>query len=523
MSDHPAQTAHPGPGLREPTPPGTVAWSLLWIPAVVQFLLHILTNGNYGIFRDEYYYLACAARPDWGYVDHPPLSIWVLAVWKSLFGDTVHALRVLPALCGSVLVVLTGMLAAQLGGWRWAQLLAGLAVAVGAAGLVMCGFYSMNAFDLLFWTGAYYLVAHIARTGDGRWWPLLGLLLGIGLMNKIGLLVFGVALVAGLLATGHRKQFLERRLWLAGILALIFLAPYVLWNAANDWPTREFIQNAKAYKISDISPLDFLNENMLEANPMTLPLWLGGLVWLLVARGAGRFRLLGLMFMVTFVAMVVQKSKPYYLAASFPVLMAAGGVAWEGWTHARRWRWVRWLLVAILVLGGAVYLPMALPLLPLEDSVAYQQRLGIVPNTGEVGHTSAAPQYFSDRFGWQELAQKVSEVFAELPDSDRKRCVVLASNYGQAGALEYWARLYDLPPVASRHNNYWLWGPPEDAGAVVIGIGFGRETLEREFSEIETAGVSADSRALESRIPIWICRGLRRPLGNVWDELKLFI
>ena len=166
------------------TPPAQpLAWGLLLIPAVVQFLLHVFTTGHYGIFRDEYYYLACAARPDWGYVDQPALSIWILAAWKAVFGDSIHSIRILPALCGSGLIVLTGAVAAQLGGARWAQLFAGVASGIGAAGLVICGFYSMNCYDFLFWTGAYYLLIRAVRSGDGRWWPWLGLVLGLGLSN----------------------------------------------------------------------------------------------------------------------------------------------------------------------------------------------------------------------------------------------------------------------------------------------------------------------------------------------------
>jgi len=490
---------------------------------MVQLLLHLLTNGRYGIFRDEYYYLACSSHLAWGYVDQPPLSIWLLAAWKTIFGDSVHALRLLPALCGSGLIVLTGAIAAQMGGKRWAQLFAGLAVAVGAAGLVIAGFYSMNAFDLLFWAGAYYLLVRITRTGDGRWWLWLGLLLGVGLMNKIGLLVFGLVLALGLVLTQHRRHFLDRRLWLAGALAAAFLVPYVLWNAIHDWPTLEFIQNAKRYKISDLSPFDFLTESILEANPMTLPLWLGGLVWLLVARPARQFRLIGLMFALTFVVLVIQKSKPYYFAASFPVLMAAGGVAWEGWTAGQRWRWGRWVLAANLIAGGVVFAPMAVPLLSPEKSIAYQQRLGIIPNTAEVGHTSALPQYFSDRFGWEELAQAVAEAYESLSPEDRSQCVIWARNYGQAGALEYWSHRYELPPVACVHNNYWLWGPPAGDGEVVIVVTFARETLESVFEEVLPVREAITPFALESRMQIWLCRSMRHPMQLVWDELKMFI
>lgn len=501
-----------------------LAWRLLLFPAVAQLLVHLFTNGNYGIFRDEYYYLACAARPAVGYVDHPPLSIWILAVWKAVFGDSVHALRILPALCGSALVVLTGALAAELGGRRWAQMLAGSAAAIGAVGLVICGFYSMNCFDFLFWAGAYLVLLKIVRTGEGRLWPVLGLLLGIGLTNKIGLLVFGLALVLGVLLTRHRRHLKDRRLYMAGGLALLFLLPYILWNAFNDWPTLQFIQNAQNLKISDLSPLAFLKETVLEANPLTLPLWSCGLVWLLIAPRSGRFRIIGLMFVISFATMVLQKSKPYYLGPSFLVLMAAGAVAWEGWTQARRWRWARWVLAANLVAGAIIFMPIAVPVLSLEGSVAYMQKLGIVPQTGEDTPVDQAPQYFSDRFGWKEVAQTVNNVYASLSEEERQKCVVVATNYGHGGALEYWSRDYDYPtPVYAFHNNYWLWGPPLGDGDIVIAVDFQHQDIESLFDEVIEAAVRVEPRARESQVRVWICRGLQRPWAEVWASNASFI
>jgi len=521
----PESTAQPDPIATQPneSPAQPVAWVLLLIPAVVQLSLHLFTNGRYGIFRDEYYYLACAARPAWGYVDQPPFSIWMLTAWKTVFGDSIHSIRMLPALCGSGLIVLTGAVAAQMGGGRWAQLLAGIASGIGAAGLVICGFYSMNCYDILFWTGAYYLVIRIARTGDGRWWPWLGLVLGLGLFNKVGVLVMGAALVAGLAATKHRRHFLDKRLYLAGVIAVVFLAPYVLWNMAHDWPTLEFIENAKKYKISATSPLGFLSENILEANPLSVPLWMGGLLWLLIARRARRFRLVAIMFVVTWALLVLQKSKPYYFASSLPVMMAAGGVAWERWTGGRRWRWARWVMAANLVAGLMIFMPIALPVLSPAGVDAYQKKLGIVPNTGEVGHDAELPQYFSDRFGWEELARVVSKIYRDLPLEERDKCVVLGRNYGHAGALEYWSRDYDLPPVYSFHNNYWLWGPPKTAGDVVIVITGRRESLEELFEQVVEAGVAETPFAQESRMTVWVCSGLRRPIEEIWQEIKLFI
>jgi hypothetical protein len=226
---------------------------------------------------------------------------------------------------------------------------------------------------------------------------------------------------------------------------------------------------------------------------------------------------------LSFLIMVIQKSKPYYLAASFPVLMAAGGAAWEGWTDRRQWRWGRWFLMGLLLAGGIVYSPIALPLLPLDDAVLYMQRIGAVPKTAEVGHTSAAPQHFSDRFGWEELARTVANAYQHLTESERSRCVIVARNYGHAGALEYWSRRYDLPAVYCPHNNYWLWGPPASDGQVLIITGSGRDRLEELFEEVTVAGERVAPQALESHITVWNCRRLKRPLTEVWSELKTFI
>lgn len=499
-----------------------VAWGLLLIPVIAQLLLHIFTNGRFGIFRDEYYYLACAARPAWGYVDQPPFSIWLLSIWKAAFGDSIHSIRMLPALCGSGLIVLTGATAAQLGGGRWAQLFAGIAVAIGAVGMIICGLYSMNCFDLLFWLGGYYLLIRIARTDNGGLWPWLGVVVGLGLFNKIGLLVFGLALVIGLAATRHRRHFADGRLYLAGAIAALFLLPYILWNAAHDWATLEFMKNATEGKIAEFTALEFLKENILEANPVTLPLWAGGLAWLLFARCARRFRLVAIMFVATFVILTVQNSKPYYFAASFPVLMAAGGVAWERYTGRRWLRWLRWIMVANLLAGGVILAPMAVPLLSPQRTVAYGQRMGIIPAPQEVGHTSALPQYFADRLGWENLARAVSEVYLALPADERGQCVVWGRNYGHAGSLEYWSRRYDLPPVMSSHNNYWLWGPPAKTGDVVIAVGRSRGELEELFETVAEAGAAESPYALESHLTIWLCHGLRRPIGDIWDNFKSF-
>jgi hypothetical protein len=243
-----------------------------------------------------------------------------------------------------------------------------------------------------------------------------------------------------------------------------------------------------------------------------------------LARSARRFRIVGLIFIATWVLLVAMKSKPYYFAASLPVMMAAGGVAWERWTAAAPRRWGRWVMLATLVVGFGVFAPLGLPLLSPDGLSGYQAGLGISPIVAEVGHDAELPQYFADRFGWFELARAVSEVYAELSAEDRARAVVIGANYGHAGALEYWSSEFELPPIYSVHNSYWFWGPPlvVDDAVIIVTTSDPVRTAQRFESAID-AGRVETRWAEESRITIVVGRGLIQPVDELWAEVKHFI
>ena len=363
---------------------------LVYATATLHLLLHLATNGRYGVFRDELYYLACADHLDWGYVDHPPLSIALLWAQRALLGESVWAIRLLPALAGVAVVLLAARLARELGGGRFAEGLAALAVAIVPQYLVITGFYSMNAFDLVFWAGAALLVARIVNTGDARLWLVLGALLGLGLQNKLSVLFFGFGLAVALLLTPLRSHLLRPQLWLGGLLAAALFLPHLLWQVGHDWPTLEFIRNAKLHKIAPLSPMQFFSAQFLEIHPVNAPLWLGGLLWLLAGREGRKFRVFGHHLRRGVRDDGLQKSKPYYLGPAYPMLLAAGAVAFEGLSRTRAF--LRPVLVSLLVVGGLAVAPLVVPLLPVERLIAYQRALGLGPGgRGADGNGAAAP------------------------------------------------------------------------------------------------------------------------------------
>jgi hypothetical protein len=497
---------------------------ILALLGLVHFLLHIFTNGNYGMFRDEFYYIACANHLDWGYVDHPPLSIAILAGWKAIFGDSVHSIRILPALVGAGLVYLTGVIAGELGGKRYAKIVAGLCVFISGVVLVNTGFYSMNAFELLFWSLGFYLLIRIIKTGDMRLWIWLGLVMGLGFMNKISMLVFGFSLLLGLLLTSHRHQFRSRYLWIGGLIAVVIFVPHVIWQILNGWPTREFMENAQRGKIVAFSPFEFFLGQIFDTNPINFPIWMIGLVSLLLAKSVRQFRILGLMYLITYLVFTVQRSKVYYLSPLYPVLLAAGMVAIGAFFERRGLGWAKVLLVILLVSGGLFVLPFTIPVLPVEEFVAYQEKVGMGPPQEETNVLGMLPQYYADRFGWVELVERVAYVHGHLTPEEKADCGIFTGNYGEAGAIDYYGPEYGLPKAISGHNNYYLWGPGNITGNVMIVVGDSREGLEQVF-EVVTLGAtvrSMYSMPYENNLPIWFCLKMKEPLEIVWFDAKHF-
>lgn len=494
--------------------------------AGLALFLHLPALTRYGWFRDELYYVACSRHPAWGYVDHPPLSIALLTLWRFLFGDGLAVMRLAPALAHAFTVLVVGRLTRELGGGRFAMALACLAAALAPGFLGSSGFYSMNALDLLFWTLAAWALARALGEGGPAAWMGLGFALGLGLLNKLSVLWLGVGLAAGLLATPHRRWLATPWPWLAGALALALSGPHVAWQVEHGWPTLEFMRNATSQKMLRSAPLAFLGAQLTMVGPAGAAVALSGLAWCLFGRRGRAWRVLAIAWLVVLgILLASPAARSSYLVASYGMLFAAGAVAIERLSHSPARRRARPVLLALAVLLAAPLLPLALPLLPVPDFIAYSRALGIRAGGEERTRPAELPQHFADMFGWEEMADRVGRVYRSLPPAERVRCGVFAGNYGEAGALDLFGAKYGLPPALSGHNNYWLWGPRGYTGEVMIVLGESREDLERSFASV----AAADTVRCEHCMPyergrtVWLCRGLRRPLREVWLETKKFI
>ena len=494
--------------------------------AAAKLMLHLVCSGSYGFFRDELYYIACGRHLAWGYVDQPPLVGVLARASQWALGDSLFAIRFLPALAGAAVVFLTGWIARELGGGRFAQFLAAMGIFLAPAYLAFDSFFSMNAFEPLLWMLCAYVLIRILKAGDPRLWLLFGAVAGVGMLNKYTILVFGFSLVLGLLLTPARNSLKNRWFWLGGLIALTIFLPNLIWQALHHWPQLEVVRNAQALKNYPVTPLHFLLEQALFLQPVALPLWLGGLGWLLLSKEGRAYRCFGWAFLGVLGIFIALHGKPYYSLPIYPVLFAAGGVAIERFLRSPGRQFAKFAYPALLIASGIITMPFGVPILSINAFLQYQDFLPITKEAvTERDWKGPLPQLYADMLGWEEMAATVAQVYHRLPLEQQAKCAILTGNYGEAGAIDLLGRRYGLPNAISGHNNYYLWGPRGYSGEVVISLGVAYQILEQLFGEIQPAAIISNPYGMpvENHLPVYICRKPKAPLAQMWPKLRYYI
>ena len=485
--------------------------------AASRLVLHGFLGSGYGFHQDEFYYLACGARPDWGYVDQPPLVPLLGRLATTIWGYTTITpgeLRIFSALGAAGTILLAGLLARELGGGRFAQGLAALTVGCAPLFLAAGEMFQTVVFDQTFWALTSWLVLRAWRREPGREWLLVGLAAGVGLEVKNTMGLFGLGLAAALVLTAAGRRHLRTPWpWLGGALALVLLAPNLFWQHAHGWPTAEFVRNNNARNREGWTVAGFALDQLKFLALGGLALAALGLRRVFSTQGTGGARAAGWIYLVALAVLLVTRGKSYYLGPAYPALVAAGSVAVGEWLARRSKRVVLWqtAVVAGVLVTALPIAPAVLPLIPRErlaDSWALR-----------LNHEQA------EMIGWPEMAAQVDAVFAGLSPDEQAQTVVQTVSYGGAGALEHYSHLpaVVMPPV-SGHNNYWLWGPgPRDPQTVIIVGARRRQWLDDAYESVEQVATFDNPEHLDNETRgagVWICRRPRVPLRAQWDGLK---
>jgi 4-amino-4-deoxy-L-arabinose transferase-like glycosyltransferase len=500
----------------------TGAGAIVFGIAACKLLAYLYTGRHYGYFVDELYYLACSRHLDWGYVDQPPLIALVTWLWRSALGQSLAAIRLLPALAGVAEVVLTALIARELGGKRFAQALAAMAALVAPGILGGDGLLTMNAFEPLFWMGCAYLLIRLIKTENEKLWIWFGVLAGFGLENKYSMLIFGAGLVLGLLLTPARRFLASRWLWVGGAIAFLVFLPNLIWNVQHHFPFLELQANIRASgRDVPLGPVAFFGQEILLMHPLTLPIWLAGLWFYFFTQAGRRFRAIGWAWIFAALAIVTLSPRVYYLFPAFPALFAAGGVWWEQLLARPRWTWLKFAYPILMLLAGAVLAPLAIPLLPPETYIRYTKALGLEQPRIETARLGPLPQIFADQFGWDEMAASVARFYNALPPDVRARTAIFAQSYGQAGAIDLFGPKYGLPPAIGGHQSYFLWGPRGYTGESMIVLDDDEEGLDKLFTSVRKAGRVYHPYSMPyQHFDVFYCQGMHPPLQEFWPRLK---
>jgi hypothetical protein len=492
--------------------------------ALVTLIVHLIANPHYGFFRDELYFVICGFRPAWGYVDQPPI-VPLLAAGSQLFGHSLFLLRAVPAFFAAACVFTTCLLVVELGGSAFAEFFAALVAVVTPVLMHFGSTITTDIVGLWLWPLAALYVLRIAKGSDPRWWLAVGAIVGISLESKYSVVFFAAALVIGLLATPQRRAL--RTPWFAAglFVALAFALPNFVWQASHAYPMWTLLHDANEYKNVQLSAPLYIATQFMILHPLLAPVSFIGLVSLL-RRDDARF--LGIAYLALIVQMIALHGKDYYPGDVYPILIAAGAVTIETWTgNAAIWRPA---LTAYTMAAGVLLVPLLMPVLPERTMSAYdrfaQTMLANEVQLAKSERTTigSLPPDWADMHGWRELAALVARVYYSLPPDKRAQAAILASNYGEASAIDFFGSEYGLPPVLSGHNQYWLWGTRGYTGNVLIDV---HGECNRDVHLFRTHRVAARfdnpwGRPFENGFPISICEGITTPLAAVWPKLRTY-
>jgi hypothetical protein len=505
---------------RIPSNPGDVesqTTRAVWAIAFVTGLLHLALAGRYDIFRNELYFIVCGRHPAFGYVDQPPL-VPLLAAATQLFGDNIWMLRLPSVAAAAALPVITAALARLLGDVVFSAV-AAAAVALAPA---LAGFtttLTTSTFEPAAWTACAYFLVRAVVCDDRRAIVWAGVAAGIAMEAKYGIAMWLIGLSVGIVATPARRILLWRECWIAFLFAVLLAAPSLVWQAVHGWPFFDAVFKPTVAGRSYLgTPLSFATWQIIALNPLLCPLWIAGLLAPFLLERLKPARFLSIAALVATVIDYGAGGKDYYLFPVYPTLFAIGAVAFC--EIATRTAAV-WLIVAFAVF--AVMSPAVLPILEPDTLAVYLDRMRLRRPPNELAAIGAPlTQVFSDELGWRDLERRVASVYHSQLGADQQRIAIFASNYGEAAAIDVYGRSDGLPPALSGDNQYFLWGPQGFDGDIVIHINGDPERWRRLCQSVDTPTTFGVPRAMpyEFGRPIFVCRGLRAPLTQIWSRLK---
>jgi hypothetical protein len=472
-------------------------------------IAHMLTNGQYGFHRDELQFLNDAQHLDWGFVPYPPLTSALEFLGFKMFGLSPVGLRLFSVVAQAAVILVSGLMARDLGGGRLAQIFTAVAVGLSPAPMANATMFQYSSFDMLWWVLIAWSAIRLLRDDDPRWWVAIGLFAGLGLQTKYSIAFELVGVLAGVLLTDARRHLTSSWLWAGVAVALLVFAPNLVWLARHDFISYRFLQSIHVRDVNEGRADGFLRDQFLiNANLFATPVWITGLVGYFRAR---RYRMLAWMYVVPLLLFMLLQGRFYYVSAAYPMLLAMGAVIGEQWLRTLRPVWQ--VAMAALMFSGvaAIGIYAALIIMPVASSGPLRD-FALRRNND-----------LREKIGWNELVSQVAAIRDALPAEQQADLGIVVGNYGEQGAIALLRKAYGLPTPITAINSGWLRGYPQTPPRAVIVLGSSRGRADELFVNCHLAGHSGNAWGVvneESRDhpDIFVCGPARKPWSELWSH-----
>lgn len=493
----------------------------LIIPTICVFnvLLHLLSFRYLEFHRDELLYFSLANHLDLGYASVPPLISLMAYTMKSIFGFSMFAVKILPAIISGVLIYLSTKIAKELGGDFYAQVLTGIALTCTPFVLRVFILFQPVPFDFFFWTLLYYLILKFINTKDLKLFYIIGAVVGLALLNKYLIILQLISLFVVIPFTKYRYIFGKKEFYHCIGIALIITAPNIYWQFANDTPLFTHMSQLRETQLQYTSKIAFFSDQLLMFFLSTIIAGCG-IFYLVIKSKIESYWLFSASAIIVFLSLLLMDGKPYYAAGIFPFLIASGSVFIS---EKVKWNAIRWMFPMACLALIIPLVPIGIPYMSPKNLEAYFDKLeeeGLdIGRVHEDGQKHPLPQDFADMLGWSEVATLAKIAYDKI--EDKKACAIYAENYGLAGAITLINGKYGMPEALSFSDTYRYWVPdqfdPEVTSFIYVNDEMGND-VKNLFDDIIVIGKIEDPLSRQYGTTIYLCQSPNRSFNQFWKE-----
>lgn len=488
--------------------------------AILNVIIHIVFSYNLEYHRDELLYFSLGQHPAFGYASVPPMTGWIAFVMKGIFGYSLFAVRIFPALLSGVMVFLISAIAKELGGSGFSRILASAGIIVSGFGLRTFLLFQPVHIELIIWTLLFFFIIRYINTSSEKFLLLIGITAGFGLLNKylLGLLLFLLLIIIPF--TRYRTIFSRKKFWIGILAGIVIFLPNIIWQILNGMPVVNHFTELERTQLVNVERAAFLTDQLANPGAASI-LTIAGIIFLFIAKKANKFRFLGIVVLGVILSLLLLRGKSYYTQGVFPLLISAGAVSWD---NLLRRTWSRILLLFLIIAVTLPLLPAGIPVFKTEKLINYFKVLKTEFGMDfvcrfEDGSIHSLPQDYADMLGWEELTAITDKAWKMIPD--KNAAFIYCENYGQAGAITVIGKKYGLPEAVCFSESFMYWIPrhfdPDITSFIYINDELG-DDVRQGFGKITKIGSISNPDAREFGTTVYLCEEPTGSFNKFWTE-----